>query len=110
MVLISNDASYCGLAYVMNDPATFSWPYSVISPNCLPLTLAHELGHNFGMQHDHDQYSAGGAHFERYMTASLLGVWCGVGTRLLLQPEVALPSQQLQLTQRYLMVMVMGTS
>lgn len=60
MVLISNDASYCGLAYVMNDPATFTWPYSVISPNCLPLTLAHELGHNFGMQHDHDQYTAGG--------------------------------------------------
>ena len=60
MVLISNDASYCGLAYVMNDPRSFNYPFSVISPNCLPLTLAHELGHNFGMQHDHDQYTAGG--------------------------------------------------
>jgi Metallo-peptidase family M12 len=60
MVLISNDASYCGLAYVMNDPRTFNYPFSVVSPNCLPLTLAHELGHNFGMQHDHDQYTAGG--------------------------------------------------
>lgn len=59
-MLISNDASYCGLAYVMNDPRTFNYPFSVIAPNCLPLTLAHELGHNFGMQHDHDQYTAGG--------------------------------------------------
>lgn len=59
MVLISNDASYCGLAYVMNNPATFTWPFSVVAPSCLPLTLAHELGHNFGMQHDHAQAVAG---------------------------------------------------
>jgi Metallo-peptidase family M12 len=70
MVLISNDASYCGLAYVMNDPRTFNYPFSVVSPNCLPLTLAHELGHNFGMQHDHDQYTAGGATRQRLPPAS----------------------------------------
>ena len=80
-MLISNDASYCGLAYVMNDPRTFNYPFSVVSPNCLPLTLAHELGHNFGMQHDHDQYTAGAGSSTACQEALLLTLHRGLVVR-----------------------------
>ena len=55
VALISEDTNACGIAYVMQTESTgfASWAFSVTYSSCLTnQTLAHELGHNQGNQHD----------------------------------------------------------
>ena len=68
VVLITADANYCGIGYVMTYPGVSFAPYafSVVHDDsayaCLSNnTLAHELGHNQGNQHDRDSASSPGA-------------------------------------------------
>ncbi|CAM9202055.1 unnamed protein product, partial [Discosporangium mesarthrocarpum] len=59
-VLIKGDGSFCGVGYIMpSDSSAFeSQGYSVVAVNCIGLqTMAHEMGHNMGA--DHNQESAG---------------------------------------------------
>jgi hypothetical protein len=57
------DAQYCGLAWVMTNPsASFqSHAFSVTTWFCAAgnLSFAHEVGHNMGSCHDHDNCSGG---------------------------------------------------
>jgi len=73
VVLISADAQYCGLGYVMTDPSvSFSAAaYSVVHDDskyaCLSNnTLAHELGHNQGDAHDRDSAGVAGSYDYSY--------------------------------------------
>ncbi|MDP7062181.1 MAG: M12 family metallo-peptidase [Planctomycetota bacterium] len=61
--LLCMNSQYCGLAYLMtNVSASFrSWAFSVVNYSCMQnsQTLAHELGHNFGSNHDPQNASSG---------------------------------------------------
>ena len=68
VVLITADTNYCGIGYVMTYPDVSFAPYafSVVHDDsvyaCLSNnTLAHELGHNQGNQHDKDSANYRGA-------------------------------------------------
>jgi hypothetical protein len=53
--LIREGGSFCGQAWVIAAPsaATSAYGYSQVSRGCIPgFTLAHELGHNMGLNHD----------------------------------------------------------
>ena len=61
-VLFSKDSpigeSYCGIAWVLNNPYWFGeWSFSVTRKDCAIgyYTFGHELGHNFGCQHNIEQ-------------------------------------------------------
>ena len=48
----------CGIAYlsVTKGPTGHAdWAYGVTDDNCPTMVMAHEVGHNFGMNHDHAQ-------------------------------------------------------
>jgi peptidyl-Asp metalloendopeptidase len=48
----------CGIAYlsVTQGPTGHAdWAYGVTDDNCPTMVMAHEVGHNFGMNHDHAQ-------------------------------------------------------
>lgn len=73
VVLITSDANYCGIGYVMTNPGISFAPYafSVVhddsSYSCLSNgTLAHELGHNQGNTHDRASSSFPGAYDYSY--------------------------------------------
>ncbi|HRP62141.1 MAG TPA: M12 family metallo-peptidase [Phycisphaerales bacterium] len=61
VALISNGTGSCGIAYLMTNlsPNFASSAFSVTRRTCAVgnLTFAHELGHNMGCAHDHDNAS-----------------------------------------------------
>ncbi len=64
--LVSEDSEACGLGYLMTAVTTDFAPYAftVVYSGCLSsawLSLAHEMGHNMGCQHDQGNASCPGA-------------------------------------------------
>ena len=54
-LITSNGGGYCGIGWVQRNPAAgfANHAFQVTALNCLPnSTLAHEHGHNMGMEHD----------------------------------------------------------
>ena len=50
----------CGIGYVAVDK---NWTWNVLSPNCGPLTMAHEMGHNMGLNHSRRQGDTSGTRY-----------------------------------------------
>ncbi len=69
VTLIVNQSQYCGLAYLMSSPsASFAGSaFSLVYHGCATgyYSFGHELGHNMGSTHDHNNGS-GGAFPESY--------------------------------------------
>lgn len=59
--LVSTSSGACGIAYLMTNVSVgFQGSgFSVTNWSCGSLTFAHELGHNMGSSHDHDNASTG---------------------------------------------------
>lgn len=55
-LIVATPTSTCGLGYVQNNPTNYSasFAFNVVVANCVVgnLSMAHELGHNMGLQHD----------------------------------------------------------
>lgn len=62
VVLLVNDGEFCGQGYLMETPSTLftSWGFSLVNWECATgnYSLAHEMGHNMGSEHD--RANAGG--------------------------------------------------
>ena len=50
----------CGVGYVAVDR---NWAWNVTGPGCGPMVMAHELGHNMGLNHSRKQGDTSGARF-----------------------------------------------
>lgn len=50
----------CGLGWVS---ISKNYTFNVVGPNCGPLTMAHELGHNMGLNHSRLQGNTGGSRY-----------------------------------------------
>jgi hypothetical protein len=66
--LYVDDGQYCGIAWLMNNvsPAFAGNGFSIVTWYCSSLVLAHELGHNMGCHHDHDNASSSPAYNYSY--------------------------------------------
>jgi hypothetical protein len=66
VLLIVEDYSYCGLAYLMTNVSTSfsSWAFSIVNRLCATgyYTFAHELGHNMGSHHNRANAGTQGAY------------------------------------------------
>lgn len=56
VVMMSPKAS-CGIGYIS---VLAAYAYSIVGPQCGPMTMAHELGHNMGLNHSRKQGNTGG--------------------------------------------------
>jgi hypothetical protein len=58
VIIVEGDNSSCGIAWLMTSPSTSfeSYAFSVVARGCATgnYTFAHELGHNMGSTHDHN--------------------------------------------------------
>ncbi len=65
-LVVETDPKYCGMAYVItnpSNPATAASGFSVVKRTCMTsYTLAHEFGHNLGLQHDWYMTASPGAY------------------------------------------------
>ncbi|MBC8406352.1 MAG: hypothetical protein H8E15_14115 [Planctomycetes bacterium] len=63
VAMIVNSSQYCGIAYLMTNPSHGfeSNAFSVTARTCATgyYSFGHELGHNFGSTHDHQNASSG---------------------------------------------------
>ncbi len=50
----------CGIGYVAVDK---NWTWNVVSPGCGPMTMAHEMGHNMGLNHSRRQGDTTGTRY-----------------------------------------------
>ncbi|MES2822528.1 MAG: carbohydrate-binding protein [Pseudomonadota bacterium] len=50
----------CGIGYFSVNK---SWTWNVLSPNCGPMVMSHELGHNMGLAHSRRQGDATGSRY-----------------------------------------------
>ncbi|MCZ6894905.1 MAG: M12 family metallo-peptidase, partial [Gammaproteobacteria bacterium] len=61
VAMLTTETTYCGMAYLNNPQfaGEDAWAFSVTSANagyaCLPLTFAHEFGHNQGLCHNREE-------------------------------------------------------
>jgi hypothetical protein len=63
VLIVEGDNSYCGIAWLMTSasPTFADSAFSVVARGCATgnYTFAHELGHNMGSNHDHDNGDLG---------------------------------------------------
>jgi hypothetical protein len=61
--LIVNSGNYCGVGYQLGmlHPAYADYAFNVVKDNCATgyYSFGHEIGHNLGLSHDHDNASSG---------------------------------------------------
>jgi hypothetical protein len=61
-LIVENGGAYCGIGWIQRNPGSGFAPYAfqVTDRGCLPnSTLAHEHGHNMGMEHNPENSSVG---------------------------------------------------